>query len=100
MTDAALAAWIEARGVDVPGYAMGGRVPRDMLALVGERGPELVRLPGGSEVIGPSLTSQFFSRAAGMNIGELNVIVNESTRPGETGQEVREELMRLFEELV
>lgn len=32
------------------GYAVGGLVPRTQMALVGERGPELVALPGGARV--------------------------------------------------
>lgn len=35
----------------IPGYASGGRNIRAGLALVGERGPELLNLPGGSDVI-------------------------------------------------
>jgi hypothetical protein len=100
LSDAELARWIERNSdIDVQGYALGGRVTDSGLALVGESGPELIRLPSGSEVFEAGLTRQFFSRAGGMNVGELNVIVNESERPGETGREVREELIRLFEEM-
>jgi hypothetical protein len=34
----------------LPGFASGGRMVSDGLAIVGERGPELVDLPGGSFV--------------------------------------------------
>lgn len=34
----------------VPAFAEGGRMPRHGLALVGERGPELALLPGGTQV--------------------------------------------------
>lgn len=33
------------------GFANGGHMPRSGMAVVGERGPELVRLPAGAEVI-------------------------------------------------
>ena len=36
---------------DLKGYASGGKVSKTELAMVGERGPEMVILPGGSEVI-------------------------------------------------
>ena len=39
------------REFNIPEYAEGGRVPRTQLAMVGEEGPELLVLPGGSEVI-------------------------------------------------
>ncbi len=89
--------WIKANSdLDVPGYAHGGRVTRTGLTLVGEGGPELLNLQSGTDIISPSLTRQFFQGAGGVNIGELNVTVNESDRPGDTGQEVREELERFF----
>ncbi len=34
----------------IPGFAAGGVMPHDGLAVVGEHGPELVALPGGSRV--------------------------------------------------
>jgi hypothetical protein len=34
----------------IPHFAAGGTMPRDGMALVGEKGPELVQLPGGSRV--------------------------------------------------
>ena len=37
--------------VDIPGFRQGGHVSQDQLAMVGEGGPELVQLPGGSNVI-------------------------------------------------
>lgn len=35
----------------IPGLAHGGRVARRGLAIVGERGPELLALPGGADVV-------------------------------------------------
>jgi hypothetical protein len=40
--------------VDVPFFASGGEMRRPGLAVVGERGPELVALPGGSRVFSNS----------------------------------------------
>lgn len=39
-----------ASGKGYVGYAKGGKVPNTKWAMVGERGPELMRLPGGSEI--------------------------------------------------
>ena len=96
-TDAQLAAWIERHSsIDVPGYARGGLVTKDTLALVGEGGPELVGLPAGAQVFSPSVTRQMLG---GANIQVGDIIVNEATRPGDTAKEVRRELTRVFEEL-
>lgn len=43
-------------------FQHGGRVPHDMVALVGEAGPELVVLPGGAEVIPADTTRQLLSQ--------------------------------------
>jgi TP901 family phage tail tape measure protein len=37
--------------IHIPGFAGGGTMPSTGIAVVGEQGPELVRLPGGSQVI-------------------------------------------------
>lgn len=34
----------------ISGYAKGGKINQNQMALVGEQGPELINLPGGSEV--------------------------------------------------
>lgn len=38
-------------GIHIPGFAGGGTMPSTGIAVVGEQGPELVRLPGGAQVI-------------------------------------------------
>ena len=67
--------------------------------MVGEHGPELVNLPQGSQVFPADLTEQFFRNAGGVNTGDITVIVNESERPGETGEEVKRVMLRIFKEL-
>lgn len=52
-----------AQGGEVGGAATGG--PRSGLVMVGERGPELVRLPGGSHVYPASDTSRMVSQGGG-----------------------------------
>jgi hypothetical protein len=45
--------WIIGAGIvgSIFGFASGGIMPRAGLALVGEEGPELLRLPSGSQII-------------------------------------------------
>ncbi len=96
-SDAQLASWIERHSnIDVPGYARGGLVTKDTLALVGEKGPELVGLPAGAQVFSPAATRQMLG---GANIQVGDIIVNEAQRPGDTAKEVRRELTKVFEEL-
>lgn len=64
----------------IPGFAGGVSNFRGGLAMVGERGPELVRLPGGSDVI-PAGRAGGGGAGGGMNV---TVIVNGSvTSEGE-----------------
>jgi SLT domain-containing protein/phage-related protein len=51
-----------ARGGKYKGYYQGGRVPFSQWAWVGERGPELVKLPGGSEVFSNKESQSIVSR--------------------------------------
>jgi hypothetical protein len=49
---------------DIPGFASGTRSAPSGLALVGERGPELVRFRGGEQVVSASRTSGMLSGSA------------------------------------
>lgn len=101
LTDAQIAAWIEDHSdMDVPYYGIGGRVTASGLALVGERGPELLDLPLGTQIRGPAVTQNYMNSKGGVNIKELNVIVNESENPSDTASEVREELEKFFGSLI
>lgn len=54
-------------GQQAPAFATGGVTPGGM-ALVGERGPELVQLPAGSRVYNNSETSNYMNRATTINV--------------------------------
>jgi hypothetical protein len=68
------------------GFANGGRVKRGGLAMVGERGPEIVSLPGGSFVhpngTGPGggVTNQFHFHGAVYGVEDLKEVVVEAVR--------------------
>ena len=68
------------------GFANGGRVKRGGLALVGERGPEIVSLPGGAFVhpngTGPGggVTNQFHFHGAVYGVEDLKEVVVEAVR--------------------
>lgn len=57
----------------LPGFAAGGTMTRSGLAVVGERGPELVALPGGSRVFSNSQSRQMAGQGGGISIGEVHV---------------------------
>ena len=70
----------------IQGFARGGRVGRGGMALVGERGAELVSLPGGSTVhpngTGPGggVTNQFHFHGAVYGVEDLKEAVVEAVR--------------------
>jgi hypothetical protein len=98
VSDATIARYIESHSnIDVPGYATGIRNTPGGLALVGERGPELVGLPAGSQVFNAATTRQLLSGS--VQVDALTINVNEAMRPGDTAKEVRREMTRVFEEL-
>ncbi|MEC0471172.1 tape measure protein [Bacillus altitudinis] len=53
-----------ARGGPYKGYATGGRIIGDQWAMVGEQGPELMRLSGGSTIYNNRRTNSMLSDAA------------------------------------
>lgn len=75
----------------VPGFASGVTNFRGGLALVGERGPELLNLPGGSDV----LPRGFAGGGGSTTISVGQIVVQEAQNARETAQAVREELIRL-----
>lgn len=77
---------IQAAAVDaqpIPAYARGGRNVPGGLALVGEQGPELVNLPGGSDVITASETRRILASVGGGNAGIAGALA--SSRPAQPG---------------
>ncbi|WP_240233621.1 phage tail length tape measure family protein [Devosia lacusdianchii] len=74
----------------IPGMASGGTVGRAGLSWVGEKGPELLRLPTGAQVIpnGPST-----AMAANQNGGDL-IINNVINVPGGTSPETAPAIAR------
>lgn len=64
---------------NIPAYASGTRFSRGGLALVGEKGPELVNLPKGSAVANANRTSQMIRGAAQSEGGSLSEFSNSSS---------------------
>lgn len=53
----------------IPGFAGGGTMPYNGMAIVGESGPELVKLPAGAQVYSASESARMFSPAAQLAAG-------------------------------
>ena len=45
------------------------------------------------------MTEQFFARAAGATVGDVNIFIDGADSPAETAQSVRQEMTKIFEEL-
>lgn len=92
--DAAKAAGVDTVFPEPPGFASGVRGFGGGMAIVGERGPELVSLPGGSGVYSAAET-----RAAGAGGGGVvwtgNMIIQGAQDPAATARAVRDELIRI-----
>ncbi len=69
----------------IPFFSEGGTMPQQGLAVVGEKGPELVNLPGGSRVYSNTESKSIMSSKGGNTI---NVHVN--GRLGASDQEIRD----------
>jgi hypothetical protein len=83
------------RALGVPGFALGGVIPRSGLALVGERGPELVNLPRGSRVHSARETREMVRGGAGdtstpvtINISMGGVAVREEADVGRIARQL------------
>lgn len=80
-----------AHAAGIPGFAGGVRNFGGGLAVVGERGPELLRLPGGSDVF----PAGSFGGGGATTISVGQIVVQGADDPRETARQVREELIRL-----
>jgi SLT domain-containing protein len=87
------------RGGPYKGYATGGLVPSTRMAWVGERGPELLQLPGGSRVYNHR---QSVAMAGGESSGKsggynqtVNIYSPEPLSPSETARKVKQTSRRL-----
>jgi len=56
-----------------PEFAKGGRMPHSGMALVGERGPELVQLPGGSQVTNAKDSAAMLGPSFNFRIDKMQV---------------------------
>lgn len=87
--------------IQIPGLASGGQVVRGGLAVVGERGPELLNLPPGADVLPLSLLpnrsivpgTPSGSTITSITVGQL--VVQGVNDPAETARAVRRELLRM-----
>jgi hypothetical protein len=79
----------------IPGFAGGVKNFKGGFAVVGEKGPELVRLPRGSDVL-PATTNTRSSGGGGTGGGDINVYLpNYLGSPSEVAQVIRDELIKL-----
>ena len=76
----------------IPGFASGGTIGHNGLSLVGEQGPELVRLPVGSRV---------FSNAESKRMvgGTTNITVQVTGRVGASDMEIRDIAQKVSREI-
>lgn len=107
VTGAIVPSWLNALiggggGISIPGFADGVTNFGGGLAIVGERGPELLRLPGGSDVLPGPFSLSATARGAGSSAGGAsgftwtgNLIVQGASDPQATARAVREELLKL-----
>ncbi|EFV78949.1 hypothetical protein HMPREF1013_00833 [Bacillus sp. 2_A_57_CT2] len=66
-----------ARGGGYKGYYKGGNVPNTQWAWVGERGPELMRIPGGSKVFNHDESKGLLSGIVDFANGKKNAVTQE-----------------------
>lgn len=74
---------------NVPKYALGTNDARGGLSLVGERGPELVNIPQGSQVVPTEKTKELLSQN---NVAGDNITINISGGSGVDMEYIKEEL--------
>lgn len=81
-------------GPRVPGFARGGFVARGGLAVVGEEGPEAVRLPLGSTVFPTEMTSAMMNEARGAGpAGSLVLNFHVNGTAEETARKIKKTIM-------
>lgn len=74
---------------NVPKYALGTNDAKGGLSLVGERGPELVNIPQGSQVVPTEKTKELLSQS---NVAGDNITINISGGSGIDMEYIKEEL--------
>jgi hypothetical protein len=82
-------------GAGVPGFASGVRNFGGGMALVGERGPELVNLASGSNVIPSGATRGLLSGGGGGMTQNITINVNGTSDVAATARAVRVELIKI-----
>lgn len=76
-------------GGAVPQFASGGVMPYTGMALVGEKGPELVRLPAGSRVFNARESEDMVARTGQqINMGGVNITVSGALDPAAVVREI------------
>ena len=61
---------------NVPKYALGTNDAKGGLSLVGERGPELVNIPQGSQVVPTEKTKELLSQKNTVSGDNINITIN------------------------
>lgn len=74
---------------NIPKYALGTNSAKGGLSLVGERGPELVNIPQGSQVVPTEKTKELLSQS---NVAGDNITINISGGSGIDMEYIKEEL--------
>ena len=64
----------------IPSLQFGGRLMRSAFALVGERGPEIVRLPGGSSVYSSEQTTRILEKGPHVVFGPGSIVIQGGSR--------------------
>lgn len=86
-----LAGLIEGGQIVIPGLAHGGLVTRGGMAMVGERGPELLRLPAGAEV-SPRITGGMPGGGGAVAVVNNGTMIGLS--PADLAQLIRREILK------
>lgn len=85
--------------IKIPGFAVGTRHHQGGLALVGERGPELVNMPAGSKVDTATATERKANQSSG-NVIQFSPTINFNsveTPSGAKAKEMYDNLKEVFE---
>lgn len=78
-------------GIPIPKFAGGTNSAPGGMALVGEKGPELVNLPRGARVFSNDNTKGMLGRSGGVSFGDTQIVVNGNADEYGIGQ-IRNEL--------
>lgn len=72
----------------LPSFASGGVMPRSGLAMVGERGPEIVSLPGGARVYNSGQAQRMIG-ASGVTVNVASLVVREEADVQRVARELK-----------